>query len=121
MIAIRAVMRFGWEVPNPITSEHPDNATRFPFSVILPSPASTTYDLTFTVKDDESSPQAIENATVLCGGVEKKTNSSGQAVFKVPGNTAYTYGVLAEGKQPNMGKVEIETSAKSVNVTLLGE
>ena len=34
MVALRAVMRLGWEIPNPINSLKEDKATRFPFSVM---------------------------------------------------------------------------------------
>lgn len=121
MLAIRAVMRMGWEVPNPISADQPDNSVRFPFAVILPSTAPTTYDVTFTVTDNESSPNNIEGATVMLNGAEKKTNSSGKAVFKVFGNSTYTYAVTAPGKQSQGGKVEVKTAAAPVTVKLLGE
>lgn len=120
LIGIRATMRLGWEVPNPVTSENPDNSTRFPFAVIVPSSgAASTYDVTFTVKDESTA--TIQGATVLFGGQEKTTNASGQAVFKVPENTTAHYAVSASGKAPQMGKASITNSAKSVDVTLLGE
>ena len=121
MLAIRAVMRMGWEVPNPISADQPDNSVRFPFAVILPSTAPTTYDVTFTVTDNESSPNNIEGATVMLNGAEKKTNASGQAVFKVFGNSTYTYAVTAPGKQSQGGKVEVKAAAVPVTVKLLGE
>ena len=34
MVALRAVMRLGWEIPNPINSLKEDKATRFPFAVL---------------------------------------------------------------------------------------
>lgn len=36
MVAIRAVLRIGWQLPNPINRVNPNNSTRFPFSVLLP-------------------------------------------------------------------------------------
>lgn len=36
MVALRAVMRLGWEIPNPINAFNASNATRCPFSVYLP-------------------------------------------------------------------------------------
>jgi HK97 family phage major capsid protein len=36
MVAIRAVMRVGWEVVNPISSMNSNNATRFPFAALIP-------------------------------------------------------------------------------------
>ena len=34
MVALRAVMRLGWEIPNPINSLEKDKAKRFPFAVL---------------------------------------------------------------------------------------
>lgn len=36
MVALRAVMRLGWEIPNPINAYNAGNANAFPFSVYLP-------------------------------------------------------------------------------------
>lgn len=40
MVALRAVMRLGWEIPNPVNAFNADNSNRFPFAVY--KPASTT-------------------------------------------------------------------------------
>ena len=40
MVALRAVMRLGWEIPNPINAFNASNATRCPFSVYLPAAPS---------------------------------------------------------------------------------
>lgn len=37
MIAIRAVMRLGWEIPNPINAYQPDSTKRSPFAVYVPN------------------------------------------------------------------------------------
>lgn len=34
MVALRAVMRIGWEIPNPINSLKEDKTTRFPFAIL---------------------------------------------------------------------------------------
>lgn len=34
MVALRAVMRIGWEIPNPINAQKEDKATRFPFAIL---------------------------------------------------------------------------------------
>lgn len=34
MVALRAVMRLGWEIPNPINSVKEDKTTRFPFAIL---------------------------------------------------------------------------------------
>lgn len=114
-------MRMGWEIPNPITAMAPDNATRFPFAVILPSPAPTEHTVTFTVTDDATTPAAIEGATVLFSGAEHKTNSTGKAVFKVVENNIYTYAVIAEGKVTQTGKVTVNGANETVSIELLGE
>lgn len=36
MVALRAVMRLGWEIPNPISAFNASNSTRCPFAVYLP-------------------------------------------------------------------------------------
>lgn len=36
MVALRAVMRLGFALPNPINRENPDAATRYPFAVLTP-------------------------------------------------------------------------------------
>lgn len=37
MVALRAVMRLGWQVPNPINILEPTEADRYPFAVLLPT------------------------------------------------------------------------------------
>lgn len=39
MVALRAVMRLGWEIPNPINSVQKDAAKRCPFAVLKPAAA----------------------------------------------------------------------------------
>ncbi len=36
MVALRAVMRLGWEIPNPVNSLQANAATRYPFGVLTP-------------------------------------------------------------------------------------
>lgn len=40
MVALRCVMRLGWEVPNPVNATD-ESETRFPFSAIVPDAAAT--------------------------------------------------------------------------------
>ena len=37
MVALRAVMRLGWQLPNPINRVNTTAATRYPFSVYVPA------------------------------------------------------------------------------------
>lgn len=36
MVALRAVMRLGWQLPNPINALNSNSATRYPFAALLP-------------------------------------------------------------------------------------
>jgi len=36
MVAMRAVFRLGWQVPNPVTQMQPTEASRYPFAILLP-------------------------------------------------------------------------------------
>lgn len=40
-VAMRFVMRLGWELPNPINAEKPTEAERLPFAALVPASAST--------------------------------------------------------------------------------
>ncbi|MCI9405949.1 MAG: phage major capsid protein [Oscillospiraceae bacterium] len=40
MVALRAVMRLGWEIPNPVNAFQPDESKRSPFAVYAPAGAS---------------------------------------------------------------------------------
>ncbi len=37
MVALRAVMRLGWQLPNPINRVNQTEATRYPFSILIPA------------------------------------------------------------------------------------
>lgn len=37
MVALRATMRLGWEIPNPISAFNVGNESRFPFAVLVPA------------------------------------------------------------------------------------
>lgn len=95
MVALRVVMRLGWEIPNPINALNPDEATRFPFASLAPQTSSTltTQTVTITVKDNQATPVAIKDAKVTVGGMSKKTNASGVATFQLQ---AGDYAVLVK-------------------------
>lgn len=113
-VAMRVTFRIGWELPNPINALNPDESTRFPFALVEPSSAPTTYNVTFTVTDGDSN--NVQGAEITFGGQVKTTNASGQAVFKSLGNSDYTYNVRKEGHTPASGTVTVATSAVSVSV-----
>lgn len=113
-VALRAVMRLGWEIPNPINAENSDEETRFPFALVEPASPATTYNVTFTVTDEGSDP--VQNAVVTMAGQTKKTNSSGVAVFKSLGASTYLYKVV-KGDAVRYGETTVSSSAVSVSVT----
>ena len=115
MVALRVVMRLGWEIPNPITALQPDEAVRFPFAAIQAASALTTQTTTFTVTDDGSTGY-VEGARVSFGGMVGKTNASGVATFKTQ-NGVYQYKITANGYQPYTGSVTVD-GTEAVPVTL---
>lgn len=117
MVALRVVMRLGWEIPNPINALQPDESVRFPFAAIQATSALTSQNVTFTVTNNGSTGY-VQNAIVTMGGMKAKTNASGQAVLKAQNNTSFTYKVKADGYQTAVGTVDVAAAAKSVAVTL---
>ena len=115
MVALRVVMRLGWEIPNPITALQPDETVRFPFAAIQATSALTTNTTTFTVTDDGSTGY-VEGARVSFGGMVGKTNASGVAKFKTQ-NGVYQYKITANGYQPYTGSVTVD-GTEAVPVTL---
>ena len=119
MVALRVVMRLGWEIPNPINALNPDEATRFPFASIVKNGGSAlkTYVATVTVKDNASpTPNAIKDAKVTVGGVSKKTNASGVATFNLQ-DGVYAVLVQKDGKVAT-DSVTIAGATATKNITL---
>lgn len=116
MIALRVVFRMGWALPNPASAFDPDRVN-CPFAYLEPASPATTYTLTFTVKDNASTPAAIEGTTVEVNGSRIKTNSSGVAVFNLrPGN--YAYVAKRNGYVQATGSKTITSAAATEAVTL---
>ena len=115
MVALRVVMRLGWEIPNPITALQPDETVRFPFAAVQAAAALTTQTTTFTVTDDGAT-SYVEGARVSFGGMVAKTNASGVATFKTQ-NGVYQYKITANGYQPYAGSVTVD-GTEAVPVTL---
>lgn len=115
MVALRVVMRLGWEIPNPVNALAPDESARFPFAAIQATSALTTNTTTFTVTDDGATGY-VEGARVSFGGMVAKTNASGVATFKTQ-NGVYQYKITANGYQPYTGSVTVD-GTEAVPVTL---
>ena len=118
MVALRMTMRMGWEIPNPVTALDSDEETRFPFALVEPATTPTTYNVTFTVKDNAGTPVAVSGAKVTLGEQIKKTGTGGTAVFKSLGATTYIYQVEKAGYKTVSGSVTVSASASNVAVTL---
>ena len=118
MVALRVVMRLGWEIPNPINALAPDESARFPFAAIQATSALTTNTVTFTVTDDGAT-SYVEGARVSFGGMVAKTNASGVATFKTQ-NGVYQYKITANGYQPYTGSVTVD-GTEAVPVTLVAK
>lgn len=116
MMAIRVTFRMSWALPNPVNILNEDSATRFPFALVEPATAPTTYTVTFTVTDSEGA--TVSGAKVTFGDNTAKTNSSGVATFKSLGSANYLYNVTKKGYDDTYGKVAVTTSDVSVDVTL---
>lgn len=120
MVALRCVMRVGWEIPNPINAEAPDEATRFPFAAIKATGDAgiTTQNVTFTVGDGASvSEELYEGASVKVAGLKIKTDSTGKAVFKLQ-EGIYDYTVSLEGYNTVKGSVKVGAGAVNEKVVL---
>ena len=115
MVALRVVMRLGWEIPNPINALQDDESVRFPFAAVQAASALTTNTTTFTVTNDGSTGY-VEGARVSFGGMVAKTNASGVATFKTQ-NGVYQYKITANGYQPYTGSVTVD-GTEAVPVTL---
>lgn len=119
MIALRVVFRMGWALPNPATRLNEDRVG-CPFAYLEPTTAMTTYNATFTVRDNASSPAAIKDARVDISGAKKLTNASGQAVFTLAPGT-YTYKVTKKGYASVSGTITVAAAAVTQSVTLAAE
>lgn len=116
MVAVRVVFRMGWALPNPVTALN-DSREAVPFAYLEPATAATTYAVTVTVKDTQSTPAPIEGASVNINGSILKTNASGQAVFNLRPGT-YPMTVKASGFTKATDSVTVVSSAVSKAITL---
>lgn len=116
MIALRVVFRMGWALPNPATRMDADRTT-CPFAYLEPATALTTQTVTFTVKDNATTPNVIAGAIVDVNGARKKTNASGVAAFTLEAGT-YPVKVKKEGFGAAVDTVTVAAAAVSKDITL---
>ena len=116
MIALRVVFRMGWALPNPATRMDAERTT-CPFAYLEPSTAITTQTVTFTVKDNASSPAAIAGAIVDVNGARKKTNASGEAAFTLEAGS-YPVKVKKEGYSGVVDSVTVAAAKVDKDITL---
>jgi HK97 family phage major capsid protein len=117
MVALRVVFRMGWALPNPATRMDEDRVG-CPFAYLEPVTAMTTQKVTFTVKDNNSEPKAVEGAIVDVNGSRLKTNASGVAEFHLRPGT-YPAKIRKSGYGTVTETVSVDKSAVPKAVTLI--
>ena len=118
MIALRIVFRMGWALPNPATRMDSDRVA-CPFAYLEPATAVTTQKVTFTVKDTETSPAAIEGAVVDINGARLKTNASGVAEFNLRAGD-YEAKISKRGYKTVTESITVASAAVTKTVSLAG-
>ena len=119
MVALRVVFRMGWALPNPATRIDEDRVG-CPFAYLEPATAVTTQTVTFTVKDNASTPAVIEGARVDVNGSKIKTDSTGKAVFNLRAGV-YPYSVTHKGHTKVTGTVTVASAAVAQAVTMTAQ
>lgn len=117
MVALRIVFRMGWALPNPATRMDEDRVG-CPFAYLEPATAVATQKVTFTVKDNNSDPKAVEGAVVDVNGSRLKTNASGVAEFHLRPGT-YPAKIKKSGYGTVTETVTVDKSAVPKAVTLI--
>lgn len=117
MVALRVVFRMGWALPNPATRMDEDRVG-CPFAYLEPATAMTTQEVTFTVKDNDNEPKAVEGAIVDVNGSRLKTNASGVAKFHLRPGT-YPAKIRKIGYGTVTETVSVDESAVLKTVTLI--
>ena len=117
MIALRVVFRMGWALPNPATRMDGDR-TSCPFAYLEPATAVTTQKVTFTVKDNASSPVAVADAIVDVNASRLKTSATGVAEFNLRAGD-YSAKITKKGYKTVVETVTVASSAVSKAITLI--
>lgn len=117
MIALRIVFRMGWALPNPATRFNEDR-TGCAFAYLEPGTPVTTQKVTFTVKDNASTPAPIEKVRVNVNGSILVTDNNGVAEFNLrPG--VYPVKVSKKGYVDINETLTVASAAVSKAVTLV--
>jgi hypothetical protein len=116
LIAIMVTMRLGWALPNPATRMNGDR-TLVPFAYLEPTTPVTDYAVTFTVKDNASTPAAISGARVDVSGAKLNTGTDGTAVFHLRPGT-YPATIKKTGYTTQSATITVTNAAVAVAITL---
>lgn len=123
MIALRATMRLGWELPNPINALQPDESLRFPFALIKPASGFSDYtnvDITFTVQTGKLGATKLANAEINFAGVlYKSVSSTGVATAKGRTGLTYPYSVRLDGYKTVYGEYTVTGSDDAVTIDMV--
>lgn len=117
MIALRVVFRMGWALPNPATRIDEDRVG-CPFAYLEPATAAVTKTVTFTVEDNEETPNPISGAVIEINGARLKTNASGVAVFNLRAGD-YTAKIKKYGYKTVIESVSVDSTAVTKDITLV--
>lgn len=117
MIALRVVFRMGWALPNPATRLDEDRLY-VPFAYLEPATAVTTQKVTFTVKNNEEEPEAVEGAVIDLDGARLKTGTDGTAIFNLRKGT-YNAKISKKGYGTVIETVNVDAAAVSKDITLI--
>lgn len=119
MVALRAVMRLGWEIPNPINAFNAANATRCPFSVYSPDAKIALSDSTKSIAQGGTSTTTVSNAN---GDVTVTVlDSEGDVYTKVTGavsGTTLTITVNAAAATGTYKVIATDEAFDSASLTL---
>lgn len=119
MVALRAVMRLGWEIPNPINAFNASNSTRCPFSVYSPDAKIALSDSTKSIAQGGTSTTTVSNAN---GDVTVTVlDSEGDVYTKVTGavsGTTLTITVNAAAATGTYKVIATDEAFDSASLTL---
>lgn len=119
MIALRVVFRMGWALPNPATRLD-EERTGCAFAYLEPGTPMTAQKVTFTVKDNASTPAVIAGARINVDGAILTTDASGVAEFNLRAGT-YTAKITKKGCVPVTETITVAATAVAKTITLVAQ